>query len=154
MSKARIPGDVDPERQMLVEVEITAELAAHERERTFYIGLRITVMGWQGSLRAIEAAERRAQRDAQRRFRELQRRAKEQAKLSALEQARLEVETYENRLEVLQSIHKEQGAQWNWQAVLNSTPPVEPVRSDRHEAECEARRAATMLKATVKGRAS
>ena len=40
---------------------------------------------------------------------ELQRRAKEQAKLSALEQARLEVETYENRIDVLLSVHKEQG---------------------------------------------
>lgn len=99
-------------------------------------------MGWRGALRAIEAAERRAQRDAQRRYKELQRRAKERAKLSALEQARLEVETYENRLEVLLSIHKEQGDGWNWQQVLNSPPPVEPARSNRNEAEVEARKSA------------
>ena len=99
-------------------------------------------MGWRGALRAIEAAERRAQRDAQRRYKDLQRRAKEHAKLSALEQARLEVETYENRLEVLLSIHKEQGDQWNWQQVSNTPPPVEPARGNRHETEVEARRAA------------
>ena len=99
-------------------------------------------MGWRGALRAIEAAERRAQRDAQRRYKELQRRAKEHAKLSALEQARLEVETYENRLEVLLSIHKEQSEEWNWQQVSNTPPPVEPVRDNRHEAGVEARRAA------------
>lgn len=99
-------------------------------------------MGWRGALRAIEAAERRAQRDAQRRYKELQRRAKEHAKLSALEQARLEVETYENRLEVLLSIHKEQGEEWNWQQVSNTPPPVEPARGNRHEGEVEARRAA------------
>ncbi len=99
-------------------------------------------MGWRSALRTIEAAERRAQRDAQRRYKELQRRAKEHAKLSALEQARLEVETYENRLEVLLSIHKEQGSEWNWQQILNAPPPVEPVRSNRHEGEVEARRAA------------
>ena len=64
-------------------------------------------MSWRGTIRAIEATERRAQRDAQRRFRELQRQAKEHAKLSALEQARLEVETYDNRIEVLLSVHKE-----------------------------------------------
>jgi tellurite resistance protein len=99
-------------------------------------------MGWRSALRAIEAAERRAQRDAQRRYKDLQRRAKEHAKLSALDQARLEVETYENRLEVLLSIHKEQGDQWNWQQVSNTPPPVEPARGNRHETEVEARRAA------------
>jgi len=99
-------------------------------------------MGWRGALRAIEAADRRAQRDAQRRYKELQRRAKEHAKLTALEQARLEVETYESRLEVLLSIHKEQGDEWSWQQVSITPPPVEPVRGNRHEAEVEARRAA------------
>jgi hypothetical protein len=96
-------------------------------------------MGWKGTIRAIQAAKRRAQRDAQRRFKELQRRTKEQAKISALKQARLEVETYENRIEVLLSIHKEQSDHWNWEFVLN-TPPIEPVRSNRHEADVEARR--------------
>ena len=64
------------------------------------------------TLRQIEAAERRRQREAQKRQRELERRAQEQAKQSAEEQARLEVETYENRLEVLLSVHKEQGDTW------------------------------------------
>ena len=99
-------------------------------------------MSWRGTIRAIQAAERRAQRDAQRRFKELQRRTKEQAKLSALEQARLEVETYENRVDVLLSIHKEHGDQWNWEQILNTPPPAEPERSNRHEADVEARRSA------------
>jgi len=99
-------------------------------------------MSWRGTIRAIQAAERRAQRDAQRRFKDLQRRTKEQAKLSALEQARLEVETYENRVDVLLSIHKEQGDQWNWEQVLNTPPPVEPGRSNHHEVDVEARRSA------------
>lgn len=99
-------------------------------------------MGWRGALRAMEAAERRAQRDAQRRFKELQRRAKEHAKLSALEQARLEVETFETQIEMLLSIHKDEGDQWNWQQILNAPPPIEPVRVGRQEAEVEARRAA------------
>lgn len=99
-------------------------------------------MSWRGTIRAIQAAERRAQRDAQRRFKDLQRRNKEQAKLSALEQARLEVETYENRVDVLLSIHKEHGDQWNWEQVLNTPSPVEPGRSNRHESDVEARRSA------------
>ena len=60
----------------------------------------------------MEAAERRQQRDAQKRLRELERQTKEQAKLSTQEQARLEVETFNNQLEVLLSVHKEQGETW------------------------------------------
>ncbi len=99
-------------------------------------------MSWRGGIRAIEAAERRAQREQQRRYRELQRRTKELAKLSVLEQARLEVETYENRLDVLLSIHKDQGEEWNWRKIRDTPPPVEPCRDKRHETEVERRRAA------------
>ncbi|MEW6303790.1 MAG: tellurite resistance TerB C-terminal domain-containing protein [Verrucomicrobiota bacterium] len=101
-----------------------------------------TAMGWRGTIRAIQAAERRAQREEQRRYRELQRQAKDMARLSALERARLEVETYENRLEVLLSVHKEQGPEWDWPALVNAPPPLEPVRENRNAAEVEARRAA------------
>ena len=40
MAETGIPGDVDPEREMLVEVEIASELAAHERERAVDRGAR------------------------------------------------------------------------------------------------------------------
>lgn len=99
-------------------------------------------MGWRGTLRAIQAAERRAEREAQRRHRELQRHAKEQAKLSVIEQARLEVETYENQLEVLLSIHKEQGEPWDWRSILNQDPPAEPARTDHHTSQARAKMAA------------
>ena len=55
-------------------------------------------------------AQRRLEREETKRQKELERRLKEQAKLSALEQARLAVETYENELEVLLSVHKERSA--------------------------------------------
>ena len=71
-------------------------------------------MGYEAELRAIQAAERRQQREAQKRLRDLERQAKEQAKLSAIEQARLEVETHENRLDLLLSVHKEQGPTWDY----------------------------------------
>jgi hypothetical protein len=90
-------------------------------------------MGWKASIRAMEAAERRQQREAQKYQRELERRAKEQTKLSTLEQARLEVETHENRLEVLLSIHKEQGAVWDWSAIAASLPPSHPQKTSYHE---------------------
>ena len=90
-------------------------------------------MGPKGTLRAIQAAERRRQREGQKRLRELERQAKEQAKLSAIEQARLEVETYENRVELLRSVHKEQGEAWDWPAVAASLPPPRPQKNSHHE---------------------
>jgi len=90
-------------------------------------------MGWKGTLKAIQAAERRQQRDSQKRLRELERQAKEQAKLSAIEQARLEVETYESELEVLLSVHKEQGEVWDWFELATALPPHSPRRFYHHE---------------------
>jgi hypothetical protein len=90
-------------------------------------------MGWKGTLRAMEAAQRRQQRDAQKRQRELERQNKEQAKLSAIEQARLEVETHENKLEVLLSVHREQGEIWDWIAIVASLPPPYPQKNSNHE---------------------
>jgi len=96
-------------------------------------------MGPKGTLRAIQAAERRRQREAQTRLRELERHAKEQAKLSAIEQARLEVETYENRVELLRSVHKEQGEAWDWPAVAASLPPPRPQKKSHHEQKANQR---------------
>jgi hypothetical protein len=79
------------------------------------------------------AAQRREQREAQRRLRELERQAKEQAKLSAIEQARLEVATFEGRLEVLRSVHKEQGEVWDWQALAAGLPPPRPEQNSFHQ---------------------
>lgn len=90
-------------------------------------------MGYQATIRAMQAAERRQQRDAQKRMRELERQAKEQAKLSAVEQARLEVETFENRLEILLSVHKEQGETWDWTEIAASLPPPCPQKHSRSE---------------------
>ena len=90
-------------------------------------------MGWKATIRAIEAGERRRQREAQKRQRELERQAKEKAKLSAIEQARMEVETYENRVELLRSVHKEQGEVWDWPAVAASLPPPRPQKHSYHE---------------------
>jgi hypothetical protein len=96
-------------------------------------------MGPKGTLRAIQAAERRRQREAQKRQRERERQAKEQAKLSAIEQARLEVETYENRVELLRSVHKEQGEAWDWPAVAASLPPPHPQKNSHHEQKANQR---------------
>ena len=54
---------------------------------------------------------------------------KEQAKLSAAEQARLEVESFENSLDVLLSIHKEARPKFDWMEPLSSLPPHTPIRT-------------------------
>lgn len=81
----------------------------------------------------MEAAQRRQQRDAQKRQRELERQSKEQIKRSAIEEARLEVETYENKLEVLLSVHKQQGEVWDWVALAASIPPPCPHKNSNYE---------------------
>ena len=76
---------------------------------------------------------RREERAAQKRQRELERRAKDQAKLSAIEQGRLEVETHENQLEVLLSVHKHQGETWDWASLATTLPPPCPQNNAYYE---------------------
>jgi hypothetical protein len=84
-------------------------------------------------MRASEREERRQQREAIRRQKELERQAKEQAKLSALERAELEVSAFENQLDLLLSVHKEQGTAWDWQSVASCLFPPAPERLAQHE---------------------
>jgi hypothetical protein len=96
-------------------------------------------MGWKATLRAMEADKRRQERESQKRQRELEQRAKEQAKLSAIEQARLEVETFENQLDGLVSIHKEQSEVLDWEEFATSLPPPAPQRKSYHELKTKQR---------------
>lgn len=93
------------------------------------------------TIRAFEAAQKRHQREAKRRQRELERRAREMAKLSAQEQARLEVETHENAVEVLLSVHKEQADPTDWLSISASLPPVRPLRTSHNEIRARQRSA-------------
>lgn len=88
---------------------------------------------WTAEIRRREAEARRSERETRKRHKELERRIKERAKLSALEQARLDVEAHENALEVLLSVHKEQSAPIEWAKFATALPPHQPVRSGRHE---------------------
>jgi hypothetical protein len=78
------------------------------------------------------AYSRRSERDPERaekaRQRDLERQAKEMTKLSALQQAGLEVAAFENQLELLLSVHKEQSDPWDWVAISASLPPPPPAR--------------------------
>lgn len=88
---------------------------------------------WNAQIRQMEATRKRQERDARKRQKELEKALKEQAKLSALEKAKLEVEAWENGLELLLSIHKEQSAPFDWNAFACALQPHEPPKVPRHE---------------------
>lgn len=90
-------------------------------------------MSWKGALRSIEAASRRADREALRRQRELERQQKEFAKMQELEQANYEVELYENRIELLKSIHQDCGNVWNWEKIKSISAPKKPTKHNKTE---------------------
>jgi len=71
-------------------------------------------------------------REAKRRQRELEKQAKERSKLSVLEQAKLEVETFNNELDVLLSIHKEGTDSTDWLGIANLPPPIPPIRQSNN----------------------
>lgn len=106
-------------------------------------------MGTKGEMRAIAAAWRRQQREAKKRQREFARMAKEMAKLTALERARLEVETDENALEVLLSVHKEPADPWDWVALAASLPPAAPCRHSYNELKVRRRLAVSVSQNTA-----
>lgn len=95
-------------------------------------------MTWKGTLRALAAAQRQSERSARRRHKEIARRQELLAKMTELERASHAVEVYENRLDVLLSIHKDCGEVWNWEAVRMTEPPAKPVNSFRHLTEAKA----------------
>lgn len=101
------------------------------------------ILTYKQRIKELETSRRRSEREEQKRQKELQRRAKESAKLTALEQARLEVETYENTIDLLLSVHKDCGEVWDWRALASVPPPMQPAR--QAHAEFKARRTAIAL---------
>jgi hypothetical protein len=90
-------------------------------------------MSYHSAKKTLALMQRESVRACRLHQKELERRMKESFKLSALEQARLEVEAHENQLAVLLSVHKEARPAFDWiatRAVL--TPPKPPV-SGKHQ---------------------
>ena len=85
------------------------------------------------------AAARASARAAERRRRELEREEKRATKLAELELAKLEVEIFENHIEVLLSAHKQCSPTANWQDLRAAEGPQEPVFDGRSEREARER---------------
>ncbi|PCI39159.1 MAG: hypothetical protein COB53_03725 [Elusimicrobia bacterium] len=90
-----------------------------------------------GAIRAISAASRRYDREVERERKRLVKLNKEFAKMEALEQAELEVDTHENLLEVLLSMHTQEPESWDWKKILESSSLEEPEL--KHDNENQAR---------------
>lgn len=87
------------------------------------------------SLKKMEVAQRRIERESRTQQRALERKQKEMDKMEELARANYEFEVYENLIAVFTSIHKDCGHYWNWEEISLSNPPVEPKKSDLHEKE-------------------
>jgi len=88
---------------------------------------------WAAQARREQAEYRRQERQAQKRRKELERQLKEDTRLSLLEKARLEVEQYENAVEVLLSVQKEQSAPVPWEEYATALAPHMPLHAQHHE---------------------
>lgn len=75
----------------------------------------------------------RQERAARRLARELAQQYKERAKLDEQARARLEVQSYENRIDQLVSLHREAGPSWDWVRVACTLPPRAPQKLDGNE---------------------
>ena len=94
-------------------------------------------MGWKGAVRSIRAAYRRAERDARRRQRELERQLKELEKQEELERAALEVDAYENHIDLISSVHRECGEAMDWESLSRASEPPAPTRTSTLEREAQ-----------------
>ena len=90
-------------------------------------------MGWRGTLRSINAAASRYDREQKRKQRELERQRKQYEKMQALEKAYFEVQEFENYIDVLNSIHKECDEEWKWEDISQIPLPEEPIKKNSFE---------------------
>lgn len=80
-----------------------------------------------------EAASKRDERETRKRQKELERMHKELAKLTLLEQAQLDVATFENSIDILVSIHKESSPKFDWMEALSTLPPHAPLKMEQQQ---------------------
>lgn len=84
-------------------------------------------------LRELEAASRRAAREAARQEKLALRELALQQKHDELVRAQMEVEKFEERISQLTTIHHEVGDSFDWGEIVNQPPPAYPVKNDKEE---------------------
>lgn len=89
-------------------------------------------MGWRGTLRAINAANRRSARAADQRRRQIDAHRRAQEKHYARLSAEMEAEDYALLVEQLRTMHSDCGPVWDWQALV-CEPQPQPVSLQTEE---------------------
>ena len=84
-------------------------------------------------LRELEAASRRAAREAARQVKLALRELALQQKHDELVRAQMEVEIFEERISQLTTIHHEVGDSFDGGEIVNQPPPAYPVKNDKEE---------------------
>ena len=84
-------------------------------------------------LRELEAASRRAAREAARQEKLALRELALQQKHEELVRAQMEVEKFEERISQLTTIHHEVGDSFDWGEIVNQPTPAYPVKNDKEE---------------------
>ena len=90
-----------------------------------------------GFIRSYGAAVRRAEREQQRKTKEAAKRYKEQLKREEIADAQQAVKTYNEYIEMIQSIHVHCTEGINWDRIKESPPPEEPKNQLFYEAEAQ-----------------
>ena len=99
-------------------------------------------MSWGSTIRSLEAAARRAEKAAQRRQREAERLSRVRAVHQAHQQAILDADEYEQRVQTLVTSHQECGETLNWTAIAQAPAPVAPERRSTLETVAQGKLAA------------
>ena len=94
---------------------------------------------FKGTMRSINAAVNRMERERQRQNREAARRFKEQQKLQAILNAEQAVADWENYVETLQTVHKYCSDKVNWVKLSKQSKPQEPKVSNKGELVAKAK---------------
>jgi hypothetical protein len=94
-------------------------------------------MTWRRFLRDVQASARRAEREASRRRKALLQQNLQQAKMDFAAQVRHVVGLYENQIELVTSVHKDCGPEWDWPAIQNAPLPAAPSLEKMNEEAAE-----------------
>src|SRR3954471_16419677 len=94
-------------------------------------------MTWRRFMREMQASARRAEREASRRRKALLQQELQQAKMDLAAQVRHVVDLYENQIELVTSMHKDCGPEWDWPAIRNAPPPAAPSLENANEEAAE-----------------
>jgi hypothetical protein len=97
-------------------------------------------MSYKGFLRSMNSTINKMERASRRIQKEQEQRRKQIEKLGVLEQAKFEVDEYENYIELIQSMHKDCSEPINWVKISNLEQPIKPEVYNANERRATQRR--------------